>query len=166
MTEDTVGFLRRENSNLRMEVEHLREEAEYYRLVANALKEREEFSALLMEERFPQGPRMSIVLQKLTAVTDEVIDAEVKAGCVDQFRNVRDVAVAACKMLRVAPRTVEGDGNDLPVGTVVIDRGGHPLMKADDEWNIARFDDYTPSLTENNRAPYTIVWTPEENTNE
>jgi hypothetical protein len=64
------------------------------------------------------------------------------------------------------PRTVEGDGSDLPAGTVVIDRGGHPLMKADDEWNIARFDDYTPSLTENNRAPYTIVWTPKENTNE
>ena len=64
------------------------------------------------------------------------------------------------------PRTVEGDGSDLPTGTVVIDRGGHPLMKADDEWNIARFDDYTPSLTEDNRAPYTIVWTPEENTNE
>lgn len=64
------------------------------------------------------------------------------------------------------PRTVEGDGSALPVGTVVIDRGGHPLMKAADEWNIARFDDYTPSLTENNRAPYTIVWTPEENTND
>lgn len=64
------------------------------------------------------------------------------------------------------PRTVEGDGSDLPAGTVVIDRGGHPLMKADDEWNIARFDDYTPSLTENNRAPYTIVHTPKENTNE
>ena len=64
------------------------------------------------------------------------------------------------------PRTVEGDGSDLPVGTVVIDRGGHPLMKADDEWNVARFDDYTPSLAENNRAPYTIVYTPEENTNE
>ena len=58
------------------------------------------------------------------------------------------------------PRTVEGDGSDLPVGTVVIDRGGHPLIKADDEWNIARFDDYTPSLTENNRSPYTIVWDP------
>nr|DAY26459.1 MAG TPA: hypothetical protein [Caudoviricetes sp.] len=65
-----------------------------------------------------------------------------------------------------APRTVEGDGSDLPVGTVVIDRSGHPLIKADDEWNIARFDDYTPSLAEDNRAPYTIVWTPEENTNE
>ena len=60
------------------------------------------------------------------------------------------------------PRTVEGDGSDLPAGTVVIDRGGHPLMKADDEWNIARFDDYTPSLAADNRAPYTIVWTPEE----
>ena len=57
-------------------------------------------------------------------------------------------------------RTVKGDGSDLPTGTVVIDRGGHPLIKADDEWNIARFDDYTPSLTENNRAPYTIVYTP------
>ena len=66
----------------------------------------------------------------------------------------------------VAPRLVEGDGSDLPVGTVVIDRGGHPLMKADDEWNVARFDDYTPSLTVDNRAPYTIVWAPEENTND
>lgn len=65
-----------------------------------------------------------------------------------------------------APRLVEDDGSDLPIGTVVIDRGGHPLMKAADEWNIARFDDYAPSLTENNRAPYTIVYTPEENTSE
>jgi len=51
-------------------------------------------------------------------------------------------------------------------GDVTSARGGHPLMKADDEWNVARFDDYTPSLTEDNRAPYTIVWNPEENTNE
>lgn len=163
---DTVGFLRRENEGLRLEVEHLREEAEHYRMVAAALKEREEFAALLTEEQFPQGSRMSVVSQKLTAVTDEVIDAEVKDGRVDRFRNMRDVAVAVCKMLQATSRTVEGDGSDLPVGTVVIDRGGHPLMKADDEWNVARFDDYTPSLTANNRAPYTIVWTPKENTNE
>ena len=70
------------------------------------------------------------------------------------------------RLKAAASRTVEGDGSDLPVGTVVIDRGGHPLMKADDEWNVARFDDYTPSLTADNRAPYTIVWTPEENTSD
>lgn len=70
------------------------------------------------------------------------------------------------RLKAAASRTVEGDGSDLPVGTVVIDRGGHPLMKADDEWNVARFDDYTRSLTADNRAPYTIVWTPEENTSD
>ena len=163
MTEDTVGFLRRENTSLRLEVEHLREKAEYYMLVANALKEREEFSALLMEERFPQGPRMSVVLQKLTAVTDEVIDAEVKAGCVDRFRNVRDVAVAACKMLRVAPRTVEGDGSDLPVGTVVIDNAGDAWQKGDDGyWDLATFHANFSGDLEATCAPHTIVYTPEE----
>ena len=165
MTEDTVGFLRRENASLRLEVEHLREKADYYRLVADALKEREEFSALLMEERFPQGPRMSVVLQKLTAVTDEVIDAEVKAGCVDRFRNVRDVAVAACKMLRVAPRTVEGDGSDLPAGTVVIDKEGNGWQRFSDGWASATYMGDAAPLLEY-LAPYAIVYTPEENTNE
>lgn len=63
------------------------------------------------------------------------------------------------------PRTVEGDGSDLPAGTVVIDKIG-------DAWRRYRLEGWVPtgdgpydSLPES-CAPYTIVYTPEENTND
>lgn len=66
-----------------------------------------------------------------------------------------------------APRTVEGDGSDLPAGTVVIDKIG-------DAWRRYRLEGWVPtgdgpydSLPES-CAPYTIVYTPtpKENTND
>lgn len=65
------------------------------------------------------------------------------------------------------PRTVEGDGSDLPAGTVVIDKIG-------DAWRRYRLEGWVPtgdgpydSLPES-CAPYTIVYTPtpKENTND
>lgn len=165
MTEDTVGFLRRENSDLRLEVEHLREEAEHYRMVAAALKEREEFAALLTEEQFPQGSRMSVVSQKLMAVTDEVIDAEVKDGRVDRFRNMRDVAVAVCKMLQATSRTVEGDGSDLPDGAVVTSVNGAAYQLCGGRWWGFHAPTGRPTLPVCG-APYTIIHTPKESANE
>ena len=41
MTEDTVGFLRRENSDLRLEVEHLREKTELMGQELAILRERD-----------------------------------------------------------------------------------------------------------------------------
>ena len=66
-----------------------------------------------------------------------------------------------------APRPVEGDGSDLPAGTVVIDKIG-------DAWRRYRLEGWVPtgdgpydSLPES-CAPYTIVYTPtpKENTND
>lgn len=63
------------------------------------------------------------------------------------------------------PRTVDGDGSDLPAGTVVIDKIG-------DAWRRYRLEGWVPtgdgpydSLPESG-GPYTIVYTPKENTNE
>ena len=65
------------------------------------------------------------------------------------------------------PRTVEGDGSDLPAGTVVIDKIG-------DAWRRYRLEGWVPtgdgpydSLPESG-GPYTIVYTPtpKENTND
>lgn len=65
------------------------------------------------------------------------------------------------------PRTVDGDGSDLPAGTVVIDKIG-------DAWRRYRLEGWVPtgdgpydSLPESG-GPYTIVYTPtpKENTND
>lgn len=65
------------------------------------------------------------------------------------------------------PRTVDGDGSDLPAGTVVIDKIG-------DAWRRYRLEGWVPtgdgpydSLPESG-GPYTIVYTPtpKENAND
>jgi hypothetical protein len=66
-----------------------------------------------------------------------------------------------------APRPVEGDGSALPVDTVVIDKNG-------DAWQHYEANGWEPiggcccmhHALPDDGAPYTIVWTPEENTNE
>lgn len=62
------------------------------------------------------------------------------------------------------PRTVEGDGSDLPAGTVVIDNAG-VAWQCDDGglWTPAEFN---PTTTDDHLeaayGPYTIVHTPKE----
>ena len=62
------------------------------------------------------------------------------------------------------PRTVEGDGSDLPAGTVVIDNAG-VAWQCDDGglWTPAEFN---PTTTDDHLeaayGPYTIVYTPKE----
>ena len=61
MTEDTVGFQRRENSDLRLEVEHLREKTELMGQELAVLRERD-FLGRLLEERpngYPFSPTSS-----------------------------------------------------------------------------------------------------------
>lgn len=65
------------------------------------------------------------------------------------------------------PRTVEGDGSDLPVDTVVIDKNG-------DAWQHYEANGWEPiggcccmhHTLPDDGVPYTIVWTPEENAND
>lgn len=63
-----------------------------------------------------------------------------------------------------APRTVEGDGSDLPAGTVVIDHVGDAWQRdSGGRWSPA---DVSPAVAADylgdGYAPYTIVYTPEE----
>lgn len=65
------------------------------------------------------------------------------------------------------PRTVEGDGSDLPAGTVVIDKIGDAWRRYRLEGWVSTGDGPYDSLPES-CAPYTIVYTPtpKENTND
>jgi hypothetical protein len=62
------------------------------------------------------------------------------------------------------PRTVDGDGSDLPAGTVVIDNAG-VAWQCDDGglWTPAEFNQVTTDdHLEPECGPYTIIYTPEE----
>lgn len=65
------------------------------------------------------------------------------------------------------PRTVDGDGSDLPAGTVVIDNAGVAWRRYRLEGWVPTGDGPYDSLPES-CAPYTIVYTPtpKENTND
>lgn len=62
------------------------------------------------------------------------------------------------------PREIDGDGSDLPAGTVVIDNAGDAWQRDDGGcWSPA---DFSPTITADyldaECGPYTIVHTPEE----
>lgn len=68
-----------------------------------------------------------------------------------------------------APRTLEGDGSDLPFGSVVIDNVGDVWQRdGDGRWSPADIPSTAADYLGDAYAPYTIVYTPtpEENTNE
>ena len=65
------------------------------------------------------------------------------------------------------PREVNGDGSDLPFGTVVIDNVGDVWQRdGDGRWSPADIPSTAADYLGDAYAPYTIVYTPEENTNE
>lgn len=65
------------------------------------------------------------------------------------------------------PRTVDGDDSDLPAGTVVIDCDGDAWQRDwVDGWSLAGESSENTPVLRPGFAPYTIVYTPEENTNE
>lgn len=60
-----------------------------------------------------------------------------------------------------APRVLEGDGSDLPTGTIVIDNAGDAWQKGDDGyWDLATFHANFSGDLEATCVPYTIVYTP------
>lgn len=65
------------------------------------------------------------------------------------------------------PRTVDGDGSDLPAGTVVIDNAGVAWQRDwADGWSLAGESSENTPVLRPGFAPYTIVYTPEENVND
>lgn len=77
------------------------------------------------------------------------------------------VLLAALKREPATPRTINGgeDSRDLPAGTVVIDKIGDAWRRYRLEGWVSTGDGPYDSLPES-CAPYTIVHTPKENTNE
>lgn len=78
--------------------------------------------------------------------------------------HIADLEEEADRLKAASPRTVEGDGSDLPAGTVVIDNAG-VAWQCDDGglWTPAEFN---PTTTDDHLeaayGPYTIVHTPKE----
>ena len=77
------------------------------------------------------------------------------------------VLLAAMKQEPATPRTIKGgeDSRDLPAGTVVIDKIGDAWRRYRLEGWVSTGDGPYDSLPES-CAPYTIVYTPKENTND
>lgn len=76
----------------------------------------------------------------------------------EEVDNLKEAAV---------PRTLEGDGSDLPFGSVVIDCDGDAWQRDwDDGWSLAGGSSENAPVLRPGFAPYTIIYTTEENANE
>ena len=182
MTEDTVGFQRRENSDLRLEVEHLREKTELMGQELAVLRERD-FLGRLLEERHT-AKRISLLpyLKQMVAdISDDRIVEDVKAGHTGRIGTIRGVAIELLCQLQelcdelqrtrgLVPETIDGgeDSRDAAEGTTVVDPDGEPWVFDDGGW--VRLYPYCEELRhdelQEQYGPYTIVYTPKERTNE
>ena len=182
MTEDTVGFLRRENSDLRLEVEHLREKTERMGQELAVLRERDFLGRLLEERHTAKRTTLLPYLKQMVAdISDDQIIEEAKAGHTGRIRTIRSVAIellcqlqALCDALQrtrdLVPETIDGgeDSRDAAEGTTVVDPDGEPWVFDDGGW--VRLYPYCEELRheelQEQYGPYTIAYAPEENTNE
>ena len=182
MTEDTVGFLRRENTHLRLEVEHLREKTERMGQELAVLRERD-FLGRLLEERHT-AKRITLLpylKQMIADISDDRIVEEAKAGHTYRIGTIRGVAIELlcqlqelCDKLQrtrdLVPETIDGgeDSRDAAEGMTVVDPDGEPWVFDDGGW--VRLYPYCEELRheelQEQYGPYTIVYTPKENTDE
>lgn len=182
MTEDTVGFLRRENTHLRLEVEHLREAAECMGQELAVLRERDFLGRLLEERHTAKRTTLLPYLKQMVAdISDDRIVEEVKAGHTGRIRTIRGVAIdllcqlqELCDELQrtrgLVPETIDGgeDSRDAAEGMTVVDSGGEAWVFDEGGWvHLYPYcEDPRRKELQEQYGPYTIVWTPEESTNE
>ena len=182
MTEDTIGFLCHENSNLRLEVEHLREQSECMGQELAVLRERD-FLGRLLEERHT-AKRISLlphIKQMVTEISDDQIVEEVKAGRTGRISTIRGVAIELLFQLQelcdelqrtraLVPETIDGgeDSRDAAEGMTVVDSGGDVWVFDDGGWvNLYPYrEEPRHEELEELYGPYTIAYAPEESTNE
>lgn len=184
MTEGTVGFLCRENSDLRLEVKHLREKTEHMGQELAVLRERD-FLGRLLEERHT-AKRISLlphIKQMVAEISDDRIVEDVKAGYTYRINTIRGVAIELLCQLQelcdelqrtrdLVPETIDGgeDSRDIPRGAMVVSQHGNAWGRDRDGWvelYAYESEEATPELPEK-YGPYTIVYTPtpEKNANE
>lgn len=178
MTEDTIGFLRRENENLRLEVKYLREKYEYMGRDIAILRERDYLGRLLEERHVAKRVNLLPHLKQMVAeISDDRIKEDVKAGHTGRIDTIRSVAIdllgqlqELCDELKQArelvPETIDGgeDSRDAAEGTTVIDHDGEPWKFDDGGWvHLYPYceDQRLIELPER-FGPYTIAYTPKE----
>lgn len=182
MTEDTVGFRCRENSDLRLEVKHLREKTEHMGQELAVLRERD-FLGRLLEERHT-AKRISLLpyLKQMVAdISDDRIVEDVKAGHTGRINTIRGIAIdllcqlqELCDELQrtraLVPETIDGgeDSRNVAEGMTVVDPDGVPWVFDDGGWvhMYPYCEDPRHEELQENYGPYTIVHTPKESANE
>lgn len=182
MSEDTAGFLRRENMSLRLEVEHLREQSDCMGQELAVLRERD-FLGRLLEERHT-AKRISLlphIKQMVADISDDRIVEDVKAGHTGRINTIRGIAIELLCQLQelcdelqrtrdLVPETIDGgeDSRDEAEGTTVVDPDGEPWVFDDGGWVHLYPYCEEPRHTElpEKFGPYTITYSPKENTNE
>lgn len=182
MPEDTVGFLRRENWDLRLEVKHLREAAECMGQELAVLRERD-FLGRLLEERHT-AKRISLlpyIKQMVTDISDDRIVEDVKAGHTGRISTIRGIAIELLCQLQelcdelqrtrgLVPETIDGgeDSRDAAEGMTVVDSGGDVWVFDEGGWvNLYPYrEEPRHEELQELYGPYTIVYTPEESTND
>lgn len=177
MSEDAAGFLRRENSDLRLEVEHLREKTERMGQELAVLRERD-FLGRLLEERHT-AKRISLLpyLKQMVAdISDDRIVEDVKAGHTGRINTIRGVAIdLLCQLQELCdelqqtrdrvPGTIYGgeDSRDAAEGTTVVDTDGDTWVFDDGAWARLRpFREDRYAELQETFGPYTIAYTPKE----
>lgn len=107
----------------------------------------------------------TMILDKLRNYEYEKSGCEGAVGDIYALiQHVADLEEEIDSLKAHAPRPVEGDGSGLPAGTVVIDNAG-VAWQCDDGglWTPAEFNQVTTDdHLESAYGPYTIVYTPEE----
>lgn len=178
MTEDTVSFLRLENSDLRLEVEHLREKTDRMGQELAVLRERDFLGRLLEERHTAKRIALLPYLKQMVAdISDDRIVEDVKAGHTYRISTIRDIAIELLCQLQelcdelqrtrgLVPETVDGgeDSRDAAEGTTVVDPDGEPWVFDDGGW--VHLYPYCEELRNTELpekfGPYTIIHTPEE----
>lgn len=110
---------------------------------------------------------LEALLPYVAELEAEIDDLRVEAREKDAWEGRYNALLEECEDSR--PRTVEGDGSDLPVGTVVLDVDEAAWQRTcSGIWELVG-GAYDPRETLSLRwAPYVIIYTPtpKENTNE
>ena len=107
------------------------------------------------------------LIHHIAALEEEIDNLRVEAREKNAWEGRYNALLEECEASR--PREIDGDGHDLPQGSIAIDADGLPWGRTLWGWSILRpdFRSRTKLLAPEN-GPYTIAYTPtpKENTND
>ncbi len=90
---------------------------------------------------------------------NHIADLEDEAREKNAWEGRYNALLEECELSR--PRVYEGDGGDLPAGTVILDKYGDAWQRdAFNSWGCSAF--HGQSALDSRWGPYTVVYTPKE----